>query len=251
MKEIKAVILCLAALFNMMNVDAASKCSYEKQVELNKTASGVKMTYEEADGVVDPSEYVPLEGFEDDPNAQLHYTYFKISLVNITEDIYVKVENSITEDVKFIEYKDTTNGTFTFDLNNIGNVTMFKYTIYSSTKTDCSNEILIKGTMTTPMYNRYHTDQKCEKIPDFSMCQKYVMTDFTYEDFRKKVDSYIEKQNKKEDKKEKKENEKFLNNITNFIKDNKIWFITGGGVLIVGGVVTSVIVIKKRRSRVI
>lgn len=248
MKKIIAVFLMLVVMLSWTSVDAASLCSYERQVELKKIASAVKLTYEEAEEEVDPDTYgppdSPVEG-----DGILYRNYFEIKLLNLTEDIYVKLENSYNDDVKYIRYEDTDEGTFSIDWKNTEEVVTFTYTIFTSNKTECVNEKLSSGMFTIPKYNRYHNSVICEDIPDYYLCQKYISTNVTFESFYENVNYYLEK-NKNEDKnEEEKEKGKVVNNIFDFLKDNKIIIIAS--ILFVGGVVTTVIVVKKRRSRVL
>lgn len=249
MKKFMAVFLMLVVMLSWTSVDAASLCSYERQVELKKAASAVKLTYEEAQEEVDPDTYgppdAPVEG-----DGILYRNYFKIKILNVTEDIYVKLENSYNEDVKYIRYEDTDEGVFSIDWKNTDEVVTFTYTVFTSNKTECVNEKLNSGMFTIPKYNRYHTAVMCKDIPDYYLCQKYITTNITFESFYENVSYYLEKNKKEEIYKEEKENENTIKTITNFIKDKKI-FVVVASILFVGGVVTTVIVVKKRRSRVL
>ncbi len=240
MKKIIAILM-LAVLFSWTSVDAASVCSYEKQKELSKVASNVKLTYEEAQGIVDPENYHVPEG-EDPETFVVYYDYFKIKILNITESIYVKLENSFNDEVKYIKYEDTDEGIFVIDWNNLKDVTTFNYTIYSSSKTECPDEEIRKGVLTTPMLNENYTNVICLEIPDFSLCQKYITTSISEEQFRKKAEAYLEKEEKKEEKEEIKEERK---------KNNTTILIISASILIVGGGIAFVIARKKRGSRII
>ena len=237
-------VLMLAVLFSWTSVDAASVCSYEKQKEISKSAANVKITYEEAKAELDPSTYSYPEGA--DPETYVaYYEYFKIKILNITEDIYLKLENSSNEEVKYIEYKDTDEGTFTIAWENLEDVTTFSYTIYSSTKTGCPDEEFRKGVMTTPKLNEFYTSELCVDIPDYYLCQKYITTNVSSSKFVELAKAE-NKKNKKEEiiEKEKKDKEKETKNIKN------IFFVVTS-IIIVGGGIAIVIVSKKRRSRIL
>ena len=242
MKKNIAVLL-LAVLFSWTSVDAASLCSYEKQSQINKDASNVKITYEEAYRELDPETYSAPEG--EDPETYVAYEeYFKIKLLNITEDIYVKLENSANDEIKYIEYKDTDEGTFTINWNDLTQVTTFNYTIYSSEATDCPNEQYRQGVKTLPKLNEYYVSELCNDISDYYLCQKYVTTDVTPSKFVEKVNGYKQETEQEEKKEEKKNKEDEKLNKT-------IIAIVGTSIMIVGGVIAIVIVRKKRGSRVI
>lgn len=236
------VVLMLVVLFSWTSVDAASVCSYDKQSAIKKASTNVKLTYEEAQGILDPDLYYVPAG-EDPETFVVYYDYFKIKILNITEDIYIKLENSTNDEVKYINYEDTDEGTFMIEWNDLSKVTTFSYTIYSSTKTECPNEEFRKGVMTTPMLNDNYTNVMCQEIPDFNLCQKYVTSSISEKKFREMASAYLEKQKETEKEEKEKEIEK-KNNI------KTILIVTASMVIVVGGI-ASVIAIKKRRSRVI
>lgn len=241
MKKNIAVII-LAVLFSWISVDAASLCSYEKQKELSKLASNVKLTYDEMQGIVDPNEYYVPAG-EDPETFEVKYDYFRLKIINITEDIYVKLENSTNEEVKYIEYEDTDEGLFVIDWNDLSKVTTFSFTVYSSTKTECPNEEIRKGVLTIRMLNKNYNNVMCSEMPEHELCQKYTTVDVSESEFRKLASEYLEKKNTKKEKQEQKQ-EKVEK------KNKKIIIITASLVIVAGGV-TYVIVRKKRGSHVI
>ncbi len=251
MKKIIAVFLMLVVMLSWTSVDAASLCSYERQVELKKIASAVKLTYEEAQEEADPDTYGPPDNYKGDPEDYVLYnSYFKIKVLNLTEDIYIKIENSVNDDVKYIRYEDTDEGTFTLNWKDISKVTTFTYTIYSSDKTLCANEEYRKGIITLPKYNDKHQNVQCLEVPDFYLCQKYISVEVSNEQFYKQIESYKQSKNGADGNKND-EDIKNENLMANFIKKNKTALIIGLSVLIVGGGVAIVVVTKKRRSRVI
>lgn len=245
MKKIGVVFLILGCFIS--NVKAASLCNYEEQVELSKSATNIKMTYEEAEGIRKEGTYYPPEGVDLDTYVA-KYDYFKLKFVNINENVYVKLENSTNDEIKYIKYEDTDEGIFVIDWEDLTKVTSFSYTIYSSDETRCPNEELKKGVMTVPMYNRYHGNERCTNYPEHDFCQKYVPFDLSGELFYETMESYVLKENNKKDDNVKDTNK---NNITDFIKKNKYTLGIGLSSLIVGGVAAGIILAKRRRSRVI
>lgn len=248
MKKLRAVILTFLLMLLGMNIaDAKSLCSYEEQVKISSEASSVKLTSEEAQGIVDPSTYVPIEGYENDSSYVKYYNYFKVKILNVTENITIKLENDVNDEVKYISYDDTDEGTYTFDWKTTDKVTTFTYTVLASKSTSCLNEKFNTGVFVLPKYNSFSNSQMCENDPDYYLCQKYVSIDFDYEYFEKTMMARINDKTAAK-KEEEKKNE---TTILEFIKNNKLQVIIGTSVLIVGGVVTIMIVIKKRRRRVI
>ena len=246
-KNILLVLLLIIAILQV-NVNAASLCSHEKQVELQKKAASVKVTYEEATEEADPNSYGSPEsvGEQYAEDKVLYIDYFKLKILNVTEDIYIKLENSVNKDIKYIRYEDTDEGEFTIDWKDLTQVVTFTYTIYTSDQTECPNEQLYSGIVALPMKNRFYSKAVCRDIPEFELCQKYTTINISYGKFEENVKYYLEKKNKVEDPEEK-------DNILSktFWEKNKIPVIIGVSIIFVGGVVTTVIVIKKRRSRVL
>ena len=245
MRKIGIVFLILVCFIS--TVKAASLCSYEKQVELSKSAINVKMSFEEEEGVREPGTYYPPEGV-DPETYEAKYDYFKLKIVNLDENVYVKLENSTNKDIKYIKYEDTNEGTFEIDWKDLTKVTTFTYTIYTSDKTYCPNEELKKGYLTVPMYNRYHLNDRCAEYPEHKFCQKYVTYDLSGELFYETLDSYILKEN---DKKNNEKKEESKSGIIGFVKNHKYTLGIGISILIVVGVAAGVLLAKKRRSKVI
>lgn len=241
MKKNIAVLL-LAVMFSWTSVDAASLCSYDKQKELTKIASSVKVAYEEAQGELDKDLYFPADGQEEADGYVSYYDYFKIKIINITEDIYVKLENNVNDEVKYIEYKDTNEGTFTIDWKDLSKVTTFSYTVYSSSNTECANEVYRTGVMTTPKLNPNYNNAMCYQIPEFELCKKYITSSVSDSKFRELASDYVNKTKKEESVKQEKE-EKEENKTTMLIVATSIIIVVGG--------VAVVMARKKRGSRVI
>ena len=242
MKKNIAVLL-LAVMFSWTSVDAASLCSYDKQKELTKIASNVKFAYEEAQGELEPGTYGAPEG-EDPETYVAYYDYFKIKIINVTDDIYVKLENSVNDEIKYIEYKDTDEGTYTINWEDLSSVATFTYTVYSSSKTECPNEQLYRGVKTIPKFNENYQNVKCLDYPDHSLCKKYITSDISTAKFNEVMEAYVAEQ-KKADKEENKKNEEKKEN------NKKLIIIVATSIIIVVGGVAIVIARKKRGSRVI
>lgn len=212
-----------------------TKCNNEDANKFKDVAKKVNISYQ-------VKEIVAGEGIDiDEPGApavELHDLGFEISIKNITEDIYVVVKNDYSNDTFTYHYKDTENGTKTFQsLANDENVT-FTFEIKSE-NSNCINETFRKVSLTTPIYNSFSEKQYCVDNPKLDICQKFVGEKYTSEDFDKEV-SKNNKDNKTDNSNE---------NKNNFIKDNKYLFIIGGSVIVIIGVATALVQVKKRRSR--
>jgi len=251
MKRIfRLFVVTVITLFLSLNaVSAASKCSYEKQAELNEAAANIKVSYEEAIGIEDVSNAIPNDAGEL-PNGE--YEYFKISIYNLTENFYVKITNDYNDEIKYLTHANTESMVATYDWKEIYNVVNFTITVYSSNETGCPNEEYRIMYLTTPRINVYATNARCVDNESFYLCQKYITEteEIDSKTFGLELEKY-QNQKKEEVLKQEEENKSFGDKLYDYIKENKITIAIVSTIIVVGGVVTTVVVIKKRRSRLI
>lgn len=238
----KLFLVFVISLFFCANVSATSQCSNEEQAKLNKMVANVKATYEEGEGVLDTEEYpLPDEilSAENPEDYSSTYNFFKISITNITDNIYVVVTNDYDDSKYTFSSSNTNNGVALFNWELINQVTTFTIKVYASSNTSCADELYKTLYLTTPRFNEYYFYEACSEAPDFEMCQKYVtFKDVDLDTFLTKLDKYLSKNNKKADEETKE----------NFFEKNKIEIIIGGAVLIAAIGVGTFVVIKRRRS---
>ena len=241
MKKVKKIFVLLVVLLLAKNVNA--ECGYETQAKLNSEAATIKAIYEEVQKEMDRNSYVCGDGVEE---CTEYYPVFKISILNLSKNFYVKV----TSDNKYSNnfyYRDAEDGIVSFELTDLSKVNTFTFKVYNTSESGCSQKLNRTFYLTTPRLNDYYNVKLCDKIPDYYMCQKFVTFEDTgYTDFLVSVNKYYEKQE------EIKENthKSFFEKIFDFIRENKTVFIIAGGVIVVGGVAT-VIIIKKRRKDIV
>lgn len=241
MKKLKYFFLMLSMLLFSINVDAA--CSYEQQAKLNSEAATIKAIYEEQITQLDKTKYTCADGQDD---CDLSYSYFKISILNVSENFYVVVKGDNGFNKTFTS-KNAVNGIISFDIEDIMTVHTFTFNVYNSDKTDCKGTLNRTFYLTTPRYNVYSSYGYCKDNPEFYMCNKYVSyTDTGFEDFVNKIEDYKEEQIKEEEGK----NKTFFQKLWEFVKKNKAVFIAGTCVIVVG-VTGYIIIIKKRRKDII
>lgn len=241
MKKVKKIFVLLVMLLLVKNVHA--ECGYETQAKLNSEAVTIKAIYEEVQKEMDRNLYMCGDGVDE---CTEYYSVLKISILNLSENFYVKVTSDNNFNKTFY-YKDAQDGIVSFELSDLTKVNTFTFNVYNTDKSGCSQKLNRTFYLTTPRLNDYYNIKLCDKIPDYYMCQKFVTFEDTgYSDFLSSVNKYYEKQ---EEIKEN-TNKSFFEKIINFIKENKTVFIIAGGVIIVGGV-TTVIILKKRRKDII
>lgn len=241
MKKSKYFFLMLLLLLFSIDVNAA--CSYEQQAKLNSEAVTIKAIYEEQIAELDRTKYSCADGQDD---CNLSYSYFKISILNVSENFYVVVRGDNGFNKTFTS-KNAVNGIISFDLEDIMTVHTFTFNVYNSDKTDCSGTLNRTFYLTTPRYNLYSSYGYCTENPEFYMCNKYVSyTDSGFEDFVNKIEDYKEDKARQEEEQSK----TFFQKLWEFVKKNKTIFIVGTCVIVVG-VAGYIIINKKRRKDII
>ena len=248
MKKFGLVFLSAICFFTFALVtNAASKCDYSELAEINQEAAGVKVSYEESFELLEKGE-IGVADLEDGATPPDLYTrYFKVNITNVTENLYVKIYNSVDNTTKIFSSSDAVNGVVSYRWDDIADIANLTVRVYTSSKTNCSNEEVLVQQVTLPKYNYYSETSYCTSNPDDSICSLYVTKEVTKEEF----DAKVAKENK-EKIKEAEEEQKVTNKIKRYVKKNKKRFIIGGSIIIVLGVATTVVVIvKRKRSRLI
>ena len=250
--SVKSMFL-LAFLFFIPNyVKAASSCSYSEQAELNEIVSHVNANYEVVE--VSMGEYYDIDHFGEEGYdvIQEHFVkVFDIHVLNITEDIYIKVYNDYNDEVKTFRYNDTKDGVATFRVDDIEKLVTYTIEVYSN-KYSCAGEMFRKFTLTTPMYNNYSERPQCEDNKDFYYCQEFINSEnISFNEFFEKIKEFQDQKQNEEEKKQQEENKSFVEKIKEFYKENAIVIHSIGVAIVVMGVATTVVLIKKKRSRVL
>lgn len=221
--------LSLTLLLLIVNVNA--KCGYNELSNLNNEAANVKTSYD----IIKKD--IGTEGI-------VISRTFDITILNISENIYVKITNDYDKTSKDIYYEDTNNGIYSFNWDKSNVVTNFTIDVYASNNTLCENDKLRSFYLSTPRYNDYSNRAICEEMSESSFCQEFVMfDDFSEIDFLEKVSSY-KKETKKQEEPEP-NNDNIIDKILKFVENNKI-IIIGSIVLIIG--VTSFIAYKRNKK---
>lgn len=232
----------LSFLFLVGSVKAA-ECSYTELAQINQEATNVKLNYEIKTKVVpDPAENDSDFGYDQD----IEVDYLNVSVLNLTDNLYIKIFNSNDNSTKVISGADLKDGIASYEIEDLSSLAKLTYKVYTSSNTSCADQEITSGSKDLPTRNVYYNVGACVDMPDSPACQKYVTKEVTPKEF----DKVIESSRKQKEKEAEKNNNKGIKKVTNFIKKNKKGIIIGGSIIVVG-VVTTVVVIKKRRSRLI
>lgn len=244
-------LFLLAIVFLTPNlVNAESACTYEQQAELNNIVANVKASYEVVDIYAGKTLAVNTPNEDGTfPEVDNYVKEFQITLLNVTEDIYVKVSNNQDDEVRTFKNSDAINGVITFLSDRVFELTTFTFEIYAN-KYSCIGEQFRKFTITTPMYNSFSKYEVCNDNPDFYYCQEFIPTEnISSREFYSKINEYQEE--KKEEIKQQEKNKSFIEKLKEFCQNNKLIVYSIGIVIGVAGVATTVILVKKKRSRVL
>ncbi|MBE6155901.1 MAG: hypothetical protein E7164_04010 [Firmicutes bacterium] len=248
MKKVCVYIILLSFLFIGIKSVDASICTYSEQAQLNQKAAKIKVVYEEATGILDPSLYDCQADNEDPESCNASYNYFVVSILNMTEDFYITVQNNINNKQKTYYYSDAKDGMISFDWEEIMNIATLTFKVYSSSETGCPRENYRTIYQTLPRKNLYHYYGLCTDNPDYYLCQKYVtFEEMPFYDFMEKINKYTEQI--KEEKKEETP-QGMPQQILGYFTEN-IPLVLGVSGVVVLLVVVIVVVLKKRKRRIL
>lgn len=254
MKKLRVFIFTLA-LFFVSSSYVYAVCDATETNELNSFAVNVSVDYEAI-----TEEYIPDESFNPPDGMTMDEmedyvvtrNLFLIYISNLTEDLYVTVENDVTGETQTYYYDDSENGVITIRQEDLTNITNYTVTVYSSDATNCPGTELATHYLTTPMYNYLSEYDVCEGAEDFYLCYEYLAVDLVgFDDFISLVEDYkagkVDNNGEEIVPDEEEDNGGFFE----FISDHKVAVIVVCAVIVVGGVLVTVIIVKRRRSKMI
>ena len=194
------------------NVEAA--CTNKEKLDVGAKAANIKHNYE----IVQDTEQA-----EDGESTD---EYFKITILNISKEIYVEVSNDVNNQSRTYTYDDTDNGIITFNWEENEVKTNFTIKVYASDYSNCKGDLLKTIKFTTPHYNDFYNRAICADMTDFYLCQKYISTDNVDESmFISKIDSFKkgEINNEGEEQPNKKKKRAFLLNTNGILLGHLVW----------------------------
>lgn len=243
MRKISAFALAILAFLFGTNIVSAV-CEASEMNRLNSLAVNVRSDFEEAEELMKPGEFGAPDGTDLDDDMELSKAFFKINIYNVTDELYVLVHNSVTDETKKYTYQDSKDGVISFTWDDLYSIVNYTITVYSSDKTNCVDTKLHTLYQTTPRFNEYSSLAACNNADEFYLCHKYVTVETgDFNSFITKVNEY--KKGQINDKGEEvstpsKKNESFIS------KHKNIIIAVSASVVIVG--VISVIVVIIRRN---
>ena len=250
MKKMKAFIFALLLFFASSRYVYAV-CDATELNTLRSAAANVRASYERLRAEMDPEDYTPPDGttYEE---FTAYYTYFRIYISNLTEDLYVEVYNDSTGETTTYTYEDSDNGTIYFDWDRIVLMVNYTITVYSSSNTNCEGTELYTLYLTTPRYNTYSTYDLCDGAEDFYLCYDYLsIEEVEYGRFVELVSRYKSGLIDDEGNEIEEPSEKDTNSFIEFLSNHYITIIIITVVVIAVGVTVIVIIVKKQRSKIV
>lgn len=251
MKKLKAFGFALL-LFFTSSVYVNAACDATETNELNSLATNVNVDYEVLEGKLNPDEFTPPDGLTDEELEEFvgTYSYYRIYISNVTEDLYVVVTNELNGQSTTYTYENSNNGVITIDYDNMLSITNFTITVYSSSKTNCPDTKLYTTYLVTPMFNEYSTLEMCDGYEDFYLCHDFLkVPSVGFDKFLELLNEY--KAGKINNDGEEIPIEEEEGGFTQFLKDNAVIIIVVGVVIVTAGGLITYVVIKKQRSRII
>ena len=236
----KGLILILCVFFLGITSAKAVQCEYKEQSELNNEAAQIKASYEVKEGTVDPNNIIIPTNDETilTSDLDLRYNYLSINILNITERNYVEI-TSEQGFKKTVNYDNVSNGLYSFDWEDLSEVTNLTITVYSSSKTGCPNERIRVFYLKLPKSNEYASSSLCDGNEEFYLCKSLITEEEPdFETFEKKLNSF--KAGKINN-----DGEEISLRTKGLTNTQMILISAGVAVLVVG--VVSVITLKKKR----
>lgn len=172
----KFLLLLLGILVVALPNEVFASCDYKTQNELKTASANVDAKYEikkiitDYNGVEHPEISEEIATTRD--SGYMKTTIVTLNIVNITNDLYFKLENT-TDNIQETHYaNDLENGVYKITVPDVDKIREYKITIYTS-KSDCLNEELRTITIKTPKFNEFSGLGFCENSDKY-YCQEYI-----------------------------------------------------------------------------
>lgn len=194
MKRIFLIIILILLFPNVVKAYSFG-CDYNEKARLITIASNINVDID----------YIEKNGSVE----------FVVILNNLHPDLYI-IDTSTNKEYRYNDKKEIRISGYKDGQNVI-------YEVHSI-KRVCSDTLLLNKYATFLYYNKYYNDPLCEGLSDFYLCKKWVNNDYSYSDFSKEVNKYLQskEQNGKSDVNLDEENW-----LMTFLKENYIYIIIG------------------------
>lgn len=168
------------------------KCEKEEVEQIKKVSNGISVEYYPIkvpyELESDPEDVISWE----DEDEELFETKVEIKISGLTDDVYLKIKNSINSDVIRVEPKDYKNGEYIFYSPDIARKILYIIDIVSN-KGGCINEVARKVSFKTKVYNIFADSPACIMYPNYPKCNKMMEKEITYDEFQIGLYKYMDK----------------------------------------------------------
>ena len=211
-KVICYIVFILISFAIIIAFPKADGCNYKDQAALNKEAKNININYEiltqklpdglttYANGILDSNGQDVTEDYKD----YFVGDYVNIIINNITDNFYITINDPLlsesNDNLEYIFYSNTENGTINLKLYNLAEYKKYKFDIYSL---NCHT--LVKTlTINIPRYNELSALDMCSDIKDYKYCNKYLNNNISTQTMVREINEYKDSLNKSNIKKEEK-----------------------------------------------
>lgn len=213
----KKKIMFLIIMFFCFISSISAKCDYSTISRLKSLVTNINISY--------------------DYYIEDNFAYFNVTLTNIIDGMYFV--DTLYD--RTYSYYDTNNGEITITgYNGISG----SYKFYSSLS-ECYGTKLGTKYYKFPIYNIYYTNSLCSDIPNYSLCQKWVKKNYSYDEFLKKVTEYKSKNVEEDDSLDNVEKNKTILDVIIQLYVNYYYYFLGSIIIIC----STIIFIKRRKDR--
>ncbi len=186
MKKIGYLIL---AIFCLSAKNVVAECN----LDLRTQAANVKTNYVMSEIVLDEfgNEVTNISVEEAKKDIEAHqvaenvntskYSISEIVLLkiyNLTDKLYVTVNESKSNTLTTYHYQDSNNGEITIKVPDVDTIREYKVRVFSNDTSCLGEEISSPPSVKTPMYNPYSEYEVCLNQSKY-YCQPYVTTEIT------------------------------------------------------------------------
>ena len=222
-------ILMIIAMFTK-NINA--ECDYKSKLEINTSAANVDTKLDYGSKIVGPDgkEHPEATGKTDDIERFVRSTYVTLSIINISDDIYLRIVNEDDDLNETIYASDLVDNKYVYEVPDTDIIRTYTIKVFSNIS-ECLDEEIRTIEVKTPMYNFLSGTSMCENNKAY-YCSEFVTTPIDID-----TSGILEKENNSESK---------IEDVVE-VKDNKylIYFILGGVILL-----TLIILIKNNKEKI-
>ena len=175
----KLIVLLISVVFGIVNVNART-CTKSEIDKVTKDAENIKINYEIIETKTKVKSTVDQEYAPAGTEYEVVNDTIRVTIYNITKDMFLQQTNDLNNEKKAINYSDTTNGNYSFDVENKANLINYTFIVY--TNMDCDMQRIKTINFVKPMKNPLYEMQACREYQNVPICAKYVTSEPNIED---------------------------------------------------------------------